>query len=127
MLSIAAALEGQFAFAFWEQKMITANGWCASLKLKAGGIIFNNVPTGVEVTYAMVHGGPTNDRQQNHVCSTNAIFRFYKSSYVTRIVRIGPVADELKNENSTAGLAHGKWIIPVEKIFCKFFMFRAFE
>ena len=28
------------------------------LELKAGRIIINGVPTGVEVTHAMMHGGP---------------------------------------------------------------------
>lgn len=50
------------------------------LQQKTGRIIFNNVPTGVEVCHAMVHGGPfpaTTDARTTSV-GTEAIRRFVR-------------------------------------------------
>jgi NADP-dependent aldehyde dehydrogenase len=50
----------------------------ASLQQKVGRLIFNGWPTGVEVTHAMVHGGPypaTTDPKFTSV-GTTAIYRF---------------------------------------------------
>jgi alpha-ketoglutaric semialdehyde dehydrogenase len=50
----------------------------AILETKVGRLIFNGFPTGVEVTHAMVHGGPypsTSDGRSTSV-GTQAIFRF---------------------------------------------------
>jgi alpha-ketoglutaric semialdehyde dehydrogenase len=50
----------------------------AILKTKVGRIVFNGFPTGVEVSHAMVHGGPypaTSDGRSTSVGS-QAIFRF---------------------------------------------------
>jgi len=50
----------------------------AILETKVGRLIFNGFPTGVEVTHAMVHGGPypaTSDGRSTSVGS-QAIFRF---------------------------------------------------
>jgi 2,5-dioxopentanoate dehydrogenase len=50
----------------------------AILEMKAGRVIFNGFPTGVEVTHAMVHGGPypaTSDGRSTSVGS-QAILRF---------------------------------------------------
>ena len=50
------------------------------LELKAGRILFNGFPTGVEVSYAMVHGGPfpaTSDGRSTSV-GTLAIDRFLR-------------------------------------------------
>jgi NADP-dependent aldehyde dehydrogenase len=48
------------------------------LQQKVGRLIFNNFPTGVEVTHAMVHGGPfpsTTDSRSTSV-GTTAVYRF---------------------------------------------------
>ena len=48
------------------------------LKSKVGRLVFNGFPTGVEVSHAMVHGGPypsTSDGRSTSVGS-EAIFRF---------------------------------------------------
>jgi NADP-dependent aldehyde dehydrogenase len=48
------------------------------LTRKAGRIVINGFPTGVEVGHAMVHGGPfpaTTDSRSTSV-GTNAIYRF---------------------------------------------------
>lgn len=50
----------------------------AILEQKVGRLVFNGFPTGVEVSYAMVHGGPypsTSDGRSTSV-GTQAIFRF---------------------------------------------------
>ena len=50
------------------------------LEQKAGRLIFNGFPTGVEVTHAMVHGGPypaTSDPRFTSVGSL-AIYRFVR-------------------------------------------------
>ena len=71
------------------------------LELKAGRIIYNAVPTGVEVTHAMVHGGPfpaTTDSKTTSV-GTNAIYRFTRPvCYQSSPQKFLP--EELRNENS---------------------------
>src|SRR5213076_2514967 len=50
------------------------------LEQKAGRVVFNGFPTGVEVSHAMVHGGPfpaTSDGRSTSV-GTQAIFRFVR-------------------------------------------------
>jgi alpha-ketoglutaric semialdehyde dehydrogenase len=72
----------------------------AILESKVGRLIFNGFPTGVEVTHAMVHGGPypaTSDGRSTSV-GTQAIFRF------TRLVCYqsfpdSALPDELKEAN----------------------------
>ena len=72
----------------------------AILETKVGRLIFNGFPTGVEVTHAMVHGGPfpsTSDGRSTSV-GTQAIFRF------TRLVCYqgfpdSALPDELKESN----------------------------
>jgi NADP-dependent aldehyde dehydrogenase len=51
-----------------------------TLERKAGRILFNDFPTGVEVSYSMVHGGPfpaTSDSRSTSVGAT-AIDRFLR-------------------------------------------------
>jgi 2,5-dioxopentanoate dehydrogenase len=72
----------------------------AILETKVGRLVFNGFPTGVEVTPAMVHGGPypsTSDGRSTSV-GTQAIFRF------TRLVCYqgfpdGALPDPLKDAN----------------------------
>jgi NADP-dependent aldehyde dehydrogenase len=47
---------------------------------KCGRLIINNVPTGVEVTHAMQHGGPFPSATDSRFTSvgTSAIFRFVR-------------------------------------------------
>ena len=70
------------------------------LKLKVGRIIYNGVPTGVEVCTSMHHGGPfpsSSDSRFTAVCS-DAIKRFARPiSYQTFPQDMLP--DELKDEN----------------------------
>lgn len=79
-LSAARALSGHLtATIFGDEDDLAANTELIHiLEQKAGRIIFNAFPTGVEVTHAMVHGGPypaTSDPRFTSVGSL-AIYRF---------------------------------------------------
>ncbi len=76
----AKALEGHLtATIFGDEADLAANRELVEiLEEKAGRVIFNGFPTGVEVTHAMVHGGPypsTSDPRFTSVGSL-AIYRF---------------------------------------------------
>lgn len=60
LLFAVEALEGQLTGTIWgdEDDLITYKDCINALENKVGRILFNGVPTGVEVGYAMVHGGP---------------------------------------------------------------------
>ena len=75
-------------------------GCIESLKDKVGRIIFNNVPTGVEVCHAMVHGGPfpaTTDARTTSV-GADAIKRFVRPVCFQDCPEAF-LPDALKNEN----------------------------
>jgi NADP-dependent aldehyde dehydrogenase len=103
VLAVARELEGQLTATIHgtDQDLRDFADLVAILETKAGRLVFNGFPTGVEVTHAMVHGGPypsTSDGRSTSVGSY-AIFRF------TRLVCFqgfpdGALPDELKNENS---------------------------
>ena len=70
------------------------------LELKVGRVLINGFPTGVEVSHAMVHGGPfpaTTDSRSTSV-GTTAIYRFTRpvcfQDYPQALL-----PDELKDEN----------------------------
>ncbi|WP_296952944.1 aldehyde dehydrogenase (NADP(+)) [uncultured Massilia sp.] len=70
------------------------------LERKAGRILFNGFPTGVEVCHAMVHGGPfpaTSDSRSTSVGAA-AIERFLRP-VCYQDVPAGLLPDELKDEN----------------------------
>jgi NADP-dependent aldehyde dehydrogenase len=80
LLDIARSLEGQLTATIHgtEQDLHDFADLVAILETKAGRLIFNGFPTGVEVCHAMVHGGPypsTSDGRSTSV-GTRAIFRF---------------------------------------------------
>jgi alpha-ketoglutaric semialdehyde dehydrogenase len=80
VLAIARSLEGHLTATIHgtEQDLREFADLIAILENKVGRIIFNGFPTGVEVTHAMVHGGPypsTSDGRSTSV-GTQAIFRF---------------------------------------------------
>lgn len=102
ILEIARSLEGHLTATIHgtEQDLREFADLIAILETKVGRLIFNGFPTGVEVTHAMVHGGPypsTSDGRSTSVGS-QAIFRF------TRLVCYqgfpdGALPDELKESN----------------------------
>ncbi|EQD64598.1 aldehyde dehydrogenase family protein, partial [mine drainage metagenome] len=79
---IIERLEGQLTLALHmdEADQPLAHGLLPALERKAGRIIVNGWPTGVEVCHAMVHGGPfpaTSDGRSTSV-GTLAIERFLR-------------------------------------------------
>lgn len=82
MVRVAGALEGQLTATVQadESDYGVAATLLPVLELKAGRILFNGWPTGVEVGYAMVHGGPypaTSDARTTSV-GARAIERFLR-------------------------------------------------
>jgi alpha-ketoglutaric semialdehyde dehydrogenase len=80
LIEVTEALPGQLtATLHGDDEDLARNGkLIAGLTAKAGRVIFNGFPTGVEVCPAMVHGGPypaTSDGQSTSV-GTGAILRF---------------------------------------------------
>ncbi len=80
MMRAAEELEGHLTATLWgtEKDFAEHRDLIAVLERKAGRLIFNGYPTGVEVSDAMVHGGPypaTSDSRYTSV-GTPAILRF---------------------------------------------------
>lgn len=80
LLAIARSLEGHLTATIHgtPEDLREFADLIAILETKVGRLIFNGFPTGVEVTHAMVHGGPypsTSDGRSTSV-GTQAIFRF---------------------------------------------------
>ena len=80
LTEVARKLQGQLTITVWgtEKDLDDHRDLLHILELKTGRLIINGVPTGVEVTHAMVHGGPypaTTDSRSTSV-GTNAIYRF---------------------------------------------------
>lgn len=78
--SVARSLEGQLTASVHgtDGDLLDHRGLLEILETRAGRIVFNGYPTGVEVGHAMVHGGPypaTSDGRSTSVGS-RAIFRF---------------------------------------------------
>jgi len=102
LLKIARSLEGHLTATIHgtEDDLRDFADLIAILETKVGRLIFNGFPTGVEVTHAMVHGGPypsTSDGRSTSV-GTQAIFRF------TRLVCYqgfpdSALPDDLKENN----------------------------
>ena len=79
-LRAAVALEGHLTATILgtNDELAAQSALIALLEQKAGRLLFNGFPTGVEVSHAMVHGGPypaTSDSRFTSVGS-QAIFRF---------------------------------------------------
>lgn len=82
MSTVAAGLEGQLTATVHadDTDLDAARALLPTLETKAGRILFNGWPTGVEVGYAMVHGGPfpaTSDSRTTSV-GGRAIERFLR-------------------------------------------------
>jgi 2,5-dioxopentanoate dehydrogenase len=80
VLEIARSLEGHLTATIHgtDQDLRDFSDLVAILENKVGRLVFNGFPTGVEVSHAMVHGGPypsTSDGRSTSV-GTRAVFRF---------------------------------------------------
>jgi 2,5-dioxopentanoate dehydrogenase len=101
-LRAARALDGHLtATILGDEEDLAANReLIAILEQKAGRVIFNGFPTGVEVTHAMVHGGPypsTSDPRFTSVGSL-AIYRFARPVCFQNFPQ-AMLPAELKDEN----------------------------
>jgi alpha-ketoglutaric semialdehyde dehydrogenase len=82
LLSAASRLQGHLTATIHgtEEDLARAHELVRVLETKVGRVVFNGFPTGVEVSHAMVHGGPfpaTSDGRSTSV-GTQAIFRFVR-------------------------------------------------
>lgn len=75
MLSIAERLEGQLTTTVHldQEDYAVAKPLLTVLERKAGRIVIDSFPTGVEVGYAMVHGGPSPSTSDSRVTSVGAM------------------------------------------------------
>lgn len=102
VLEIARSLEGHLTATIHgtQQDLHEFADLIAILETKVGRLVFNGFPTGVEVTHAMVHGGPypsTSDGRSTSVGS-QAIFRFTRPVCYQGFPD-GALPDELKDAN----------------------------
>ncbi len=105
ILNIARQMEGQLTATIHgtEEDLRDYQNLISILETKVGRIIFNGFPTGVEVTHAMVHGGPfpaTSDGRSTSV-GTRAITRFSRFVCYQDFPQ-ECLPDELKDENPLA-------------------------
>ena len=75
MFAIAESLEGQLTATLHlaDEDLGLAQRLLPILERKAGRILVNGFPTGVEVSYAMVHGGPFPSTSDSRVTSVGAM------------------------------------------------------
>lgn len=103
LLQIAAGLSGHLTATVFAggDELTEYKELLDILEQKAGRVIMNGFPTGVEVCSAMVHGGPfpatTNSRSTS--VGTAAIYRFTRPVCYQNIPQ-ALLPDALKNENS---------------------------
>jgi 2,5-dioxopentanoate dehydrogenase len=102
LLELARSLEGQLTATVHatEEELSAHRELLSTLQTKAGRLLFNGFPTGVEVCHAMVHGGPypaTSDGRSTSV-GTRAIFRFTRQVCFQSFPDAA-LPDELKEAN----------------------------
>lgn len=102
LMELTEALEGQLTATVHatEREISGYADLLGVLERKAGRVIFNGYPTGVEVCHAMVHGGPypaTSDSRMTSVGS-QAIYRFARPVCYQDCPQAA-LPDELKDEN----------------------------
>ena len=102
LIALTHALEGQLTASLHgtEADLLAVPDLLQILEQKAGRILFNGFPTGVEVCHAMVHGGPypaTADSRFTSVGS-QAIFRFARPVCYQNFPP-ATLPHELKSEN----------------------------
>ena len=102
LVELAQALEGQLTATLHgtEADIAAAGDLVAILERKAGRLVVNGFPTGVEVCHAMVHGGPYPATSNSRTTSvgTQAIYRFARPVCYQDFPQAA-LPDELKNEN----------------------------
>lgn len=116
MCQLARNLRGHLTATVWgtEQDLAENEELIDMLKQKVGRLLINDFPTGVEVAYAMTHGGPfpaTTDSRSTSV-GTLAIERFCRP---VTFQNFPPflLPDELKDDNplKITRMVNGKWAV----------------
>jgi len=102
LLKVADGLEGQLTATIHasEAELKSCEDLVATLETKAGRLVFNGFPTGVEVGQAMVHGGPfpaASDGRSTSV-GTRAALRFMRPVCYQDFAE-SALPDELKDRN----------------------------
>ncbi len=102
LLMLARSLEGQLTATLHgsDADLAASADLIAILERKAGRLLVNGFPTGVEVCHAMVHGGPypaTSDSRATSV-GTYSIYRFARPVCFQDFPQAA-LPEELKNEN----------------------------
>jgi alpha-ketoglutaric semialdehyde dehydrogenase len=102
LIELARSLEGQLTATLQgtDADLAASADLIAILERKAGRLIVNGFPTGVEVCHAMVHGGPypaTSDSRSTSV-GTYSIYRFARPVCYQDFPQAA-LPEELKNEN----------------------------
>jgi NADP-dependent aldehyde dehydrogenase len=102
LIALAYSLEGQLTATLHGSDADLADfaDLVGILERKAGRLVVNGYPTGVEVCHAMVHGGPypaTSDSRHTSV-GTQAIYRFARPVCYQDFPQAA-LPDELKDEN----------------------------
>jgi NADP-dependent aldehyde dehydrogenase len=119
MLEAARGLEGHLTATIFgtEQDLREYESLLRILETKAGRVIFNSFPTGVEVCHAMVHGGPypaTSDGRSTSVGS-QAIYRFARPvAYQGVPQAFLPPELQYDNPQGILRLWNGKWSGPAQ-------------
>lgn len=114
LLSVARQLTGHLTATLHatEEDLVAYADLIGILEQKVGRLIINGYPTGVEVTHAMVHGGPypaTTDSRSTSV-GTDAIKRFTRPVCYQNFPQ-SLLPDELKDNNplNIWRMMNGKW------------------
>jgi alpha-ketoglutaric semialdehyde dehydrogenase len=102
MLAAAEILEGQLTATVHatHEELAASHDLLSILQTKAGRVLYNGFPTGVEVCHAMVHGGPypaTADGRSTSV-GTRALQRFLRPVCYQNFPE-ATLPDELKEKN----------------------------
>ena len=120
LLALAGAMEGQLTATVHgtNAEMLDYRDLLALLETKAGRLIRDGYPTGVEVCHAMVHGGPfpaTSDGRSTSV-GTRAIQRFARPvCYQSFSDDMLPEELEEKNPAGIWRLVDGRWQAPTRE------------
>jgi NADP-dependent aldehyde dehydrogenase len=116
MFAVAESLEGQLTATLHlaDEDLGIAQRLLPILERKAGRILVNGFPTGVEVSYAMVHGGPYPSTSDSRVTSVGAmsIERFLRPvCYQNFPDGLLPEALRADNPLSLSRLVDGKLVL----------------
>ena len=108
MLQVAKQLEGQLTATLQmdDADLTAAKGLLPVLEEKAGRVLVNGWPTGVEVCHAMIHGGPfpaTSDSRSTSVGSS-AINRFLRPVCYQNLPQA--LLPETLKDNNPVGVSH---------------------